>query len=88
MCIQLWRPISIGILVLTLALGLPLMSRADEAQTLYNQGATLYNQQKFKEAAQSLEKALKVFPNFAAAHHLLALSHLRACSNTNRPSPT
>ena len=73
MTMQLVQPISIGVLILTLSLGFPLTSRANEAQTFYNQGLTHLHQQEFSQSAQSLQEALKVFPNFAAAHHLLGV---------------
>ena len=67
------RTISIGVLILTFGLGFPFTSRADDAQTLYNQGLTHLHKQEFQQAAKSLQQALEVFPRFAAAHHLLGV---------------
>ena len=82
MNIRRLRTISIGVLILTLGLGLPFTSRADEAQTLYNQGLTHLHKQEFQQAAKSLQQALEVFPRFAAAHHLLGVVSFTGLATT------
>ena len=52
----------------------PFTSWAHEAQNLYNQALSQIQQQKFSQAAQSLQQAIKEFPHFANAHHLLGVA--------------
>ncbi len=60
-----------GLVVLLMHLGPAAPVQADTAQDFYNQALTQLQRENFKDAAEALEEALKVFPRFAAAHHLL-----------------
>ena len=63
------------IILLSVLLGVcwTITSLAHEAQTLYNQALSQVQQKNFSEAAKSLQQALKEFPRFANAHHLLGV---------------
>ncbi len=60
-----------GLAALLASLTLATPVQADKAQDFYQQALAHLQREEFEQAAASLQDALKVFPRFAAAHHLL-----------------
>ena len=50
-----------------------LAAQSEAAQRQYQQGATLFRQGHYDEAAEALKKAIGLQPQMSEAHHLLGL---------------
>jgi tetratricopeptide (TPR) repeat protein len=72
---KIWRDFSIWVMALLLLGGLfshPMDAFANEAKELYEKGNTLFEQRKFREAADYYERAIKFKNNFAPLYYNLA----------------
>ena len=54
-----------------------------DAENLYNSGLALYENQKYDEAIKQLEDAIKLEPDVAKYHHILAVSYGREAKRVN-----
>ena len=71
-------------LVTVYCLGFPSVSQADEAQRLYNQGLEQSQAKHYEEAVISLQSAIRLFPRFAEAHHLLGIVYFNGLDQADK----
>ena len=74
------RVFLLGPFILLCLLGGPRPSFADEALNLFNQAHSHIQKGQYEDAAQSLKAAIKLFPRFAEAHHLLGVVYFTGFS--------
>jgi tetratricopeptide (TPR) repeat protein len=56
---------------------------SSESENLFNSGLTHYENEKYGEAIKQLENAIKLEPEVAKYHHILAVSYGREAEKTN-----
>ena len=70
-------------IVLTGALLCSLSGYTEESINYYNQGVAFYEARQYKEAQQTLEKAVELSPDVSVYHHMLGKSYGRMAQQSN-----